>query len=682
VPGDLGDPLLTTLILWWNTQQVPFTASWWNGPFFFPGTETLALSDHRVGLGVFATPLMWLGASPLTAYGITFLLTWWLSAGAAYALGWTLTGNRAAAFVAGLIYGFNPFRAGHLSHLELLASYCLPLILLALHRWLVTRRRRWLIALSAALLLQGLTSGYYLLFMLILVTLWLIWFARNLARREYTALLIALVAPLVVLAPVLRHYRQVHAAMGLARSPEEIKRFSADLVGLLTAPEPIALWTAPAAWHRPEGDIMPGLVAVLIVIAAAAIARRQSSAIPGLAAWLRRGLLAIALTEIVVAALPAITGPLAFTLAGIDVSMSGIDKPLSVAFVCAAAWVLTSVPVVAAFRARSAFAFYLLATVAMFVLALGPEGRLLGRPVLYKAPYSWLMWLPGFEHSFRAPARFAMLAVLALSAAAAVALIRLAPRVPRRARAAAVGAIAAAILAESWIFPLPLAAAPAPFALPPGVPDSAAVLEVPVGVFEDALAMFHTTVHHRRTVNGMSGYVPPHFQILSLSLNEGNEAGLAVLRRYADLVVVRNRNGGHATIQVLEKQMMPPRPAMPPVALIRPADIARKGTEMVTLTLAEPRMIAGVELAYGPYFGAFARSVEISVSTDGHHWQSLCTVDGSIPAIEGALRDPRRVPMVIRFEPHFANRIRIRHTVEARADWTIAEPGILVRPVE
>ena len=67
VPPDLGDPLLTTSILWWNAQQLPFTDAWWNGAFFFPATDGLALSDHRVGIGLFATPLMWLGASPLAA---------------------------------------------------------------------------------------------------------------------------------------------------------------------------------------------------------------------------------------------------------------------------------------------------------------------------------------------------------------------------------------------------------------------------------------------------------------------------------------------------------------------------------------------------------------------------------------------------------------------------------------
>src|SRR5687767_6469866 len=64
VPFDLGDPLLSTWTLWWNARVVPFTAEWWDGLAFFPARETLTFSDHRVGLGMISTPLIWLGVSP------------------------------------------------------------------------------------------------------------------------------------------------------------------------------------------------------------------------------------------------------------------------------------------------------------------------------------------------------------------------------------------------------------------------------------------------------------------------------------------------------------------------------------------------------------------------------------------------------------------------------------------
>ena len=85
-------------------------------------TDTLALADHRVGLGLISTPLIWAGASPLTAYGVAFLASFLLSAAAAYALCLALTASRPAAFVGGLVFGFHPYRAAHLEHVELLSA--------------------------------------------------------------------------------------------------------------------------------------------------------------------------------------------------------------------------------------------------------------------------------------------------------------------------------------------------------------------------------------------------------------------------------------------------------------------------------------------------------------------------------------------------------------------------------
>ena len=68
--------------------------------------------------------------------------------------------------------------------------------------------------------------------------------------------------------------------------------------------------------------------------------------------------------------------------------------------------------------------FYVLAMLLMYILSMGPEPRFLGTPFMYRAPYSWLMRLPGFD-AIRAPARFAMLAVLCLSVAAGLSFARL-----------------------------------------------------------------------------------------------------------------------------------------------------------------------------------------------------------------------------------------------------------------
>jgi hypothetical protein len=550
VPHDAGDPMLSTWTLWWNARVVPFSSAWWNGPFFYPETDTLTLSDHRVGLSLIATPLIHLGASPLTAQNVLFVLSYPLSAMAAYALCYDLTRSRGAAVVGGLVFGFNPFRASHLPHLELLCTWWLPLILLSLHRWARTGTRWWLVVLALSLTLQAITSGYYFVFAGVLVGLWLIWFMPPgwpLAGRgesphgplaRYAELGIALAAPLVAITPVVWRYREAHAAMGLSRSITEIEDLSADLIGLLTPPEQLFLWDAPAAWYNPEGDIFPGATAVLLVAAALWAGRQTAAARPWYPRW-RTALLGLASVAALVALTPLVFGPIAFALGSLRVSVTDPYKPLTVAAVLIAMWALTTARLRQAWRQRSLLAFYCLATVAMWLFALGPTARVLGERVLYKAPYAWLMQVPGVGAELRAPARFAMLAALTLAVAAALSFQRLAPA-RRWARTPALALVCIAIMAESWIHPFPIARAPSPLEVPGVVPIEAVIMELPIGVFEDAAAMYRATLHERPIVNGMSGYTPPIHQKVSAALEKGNVrpiAELAVDRPIAIFVV-------------------------------------------------------------------------------------------------------------------------------------------------
>jgi hypothetical protein len=361
----------------------------------------------------------------------------------------------------------------------------------------------------------------------------------------------------------------------------------------------------------------------------------------------------------------------------------------------------------------------------MWLLALGPEGRFLGQPVLYKPPYAWQMQLPGFDESFRAPARFGMLAALALCVAAGLAVARLTPRFAHRTRVVAMTAIVAAILAESWIRPFPFTPAPRRLELPPGVPESAAVLELPTGVYEDALAMFHSTEHRRRTVNGISGYTPAHYQILAAAVAEGDAGILAALRRHADIVVLSRRDWADATERasrfragaeavplastgahhVTLYKMLPAQASDAGAQAIRPTAIATEppasstqelvdgdprtawssgaqtGTEMITATLSAPQEIVGVEIILGPHVRAFGRGLAAEISHDGRHWETVATANGAEAAYEAALRDARGIPVAIRFAPRRAAQVRIRQTGQSRAHWAVAELHVLVRRV-
>jgi hypothetical protein len=336
------------------------------------------------------------------------------------------------------------------------------------------------------------------------------------------------------------------------------------------------------------------------------------------------------------------------------------------------------------------------------------------------------MELPGFADAFRAPARFAMMAVLALSVAAGLAVVRLMARLPDHRRLTATAAVAAAILAESWIHPFPVAAAPAPLEVPAEVPASAVVLELPIGVFEDALAMYHSTLHHRRTVNGLSGYVPPYYKVLTRAIEERNVDVLAALRRYGDVAIFSRRDRSDAAQLTGRLRALPgttplpdtsthhvtlaamqPAPLVPSQGALEAARLAetvtqphasaqgladhdlqtawasgsaQTGAEVITLTLEQSRMIAGVRIDSGPHATAFARTIAIDTSADGRQWDTVVTADGAALAMEAALRDSRRMSVVLTFAPRAATRVRIRQLGQATDEWVVAELRVLAEP--
>lgn len=723
VPKDLGDPLFSVWALWWNASVWPFSPRWWHGPIFVPQLDALALADHRVGLGLIATPLIWAGASPLAAYGVVFLTSFVGSAAAAYALCVSLGTGRLAAFAGGLVFGFHPFRAAHLEHVELLSAYWLPLTLIGLHRWRTSHSRTALAAVAVTLVLQALTAGYYFFFAAVLFAGWAGWFAlKDSSWRQRAELAAAFAVPLVVLAPMLWRYRAVHAALGLSRTITEIETLSADLAGLVTPPDMLALWNTARPAGHPEGALFPGATAVAVVLLA--IWRRPTTVDAGPpAAWrsrLRSVLAAAGFAIAALAAVAAITGPFAVGLGPLRLSVNALYKPLSLLAGCAAIWFVLSPRLAAAWRRQSLLTFFVLATVAMWVLALGPTARLFGERVLYKAPYAWLMALPGFADAFRAPARFAMLAALTLAVAAALALSRLTAGLSPRARVGVVGLVAAGAVADGWLDRLPLPPPPPALAAIATLPRDEVVMELPLGTFEDLSAMYRATRHGRPLANGYSGYEPAHYTVLRTALDDGQMAvlGLLIPDRRLTLVVPQTAAGAVMRDAVLRQLpgaqvsdvegvdliAVPRRPVPPapprgpplPVSSIAASDGAdaghaidgalatawqtrrpQAGGEQVRLDLGEPRLVAGLELRIGRFVFAYPRRLLVEVSADGTGWTEAWRGDAAPAALLGALAAPAAVPIRIAVSPVSARYLRLTQEGSSAHPWAIAELAVL-----
>jgi hypothetical protein len=724
LPNDAGDPSLNTWILWWNTQTVPLTRAWWNAPAFYPAPGVLTFSENLLGLSIISTPLYWLGLGPQAAYNVVFFLTFPLSAIGAYLLTYELTARRDAAFIAGLLFAFAPYRVAHFPQIQSLASFPMPFALLGIHRYLREPRPKWLVLFAGGWFLQGLCNGYYLLFFTVFVGIWIFWFASPwLHPRPFLAIAGAWLVAAVPMFPLLLHYRNVHAAFGFVRDFGTIRGFGADVSGLLVASNHLALWGSLNVFPRGEGELFPGLTITLLVLAGVALVRDPAQAPVGSWAVARRILGVLALVTGLVSLSAVVMGPWKFEPFGIRLlSVTNAIKPLTLSLVLALVLGLTSRGFRRTFAARSVLGFYALAGVLTWLFSLGPAPTLMGNEVMYRGPYTILMYFPGFN-ALRVPARFWMMTTLCLAVVGALIFDRLTSRYGRH-RIAIAAVVIIGVMADTWMWAMPLAETPRMFAaLDCAGGAKGPIIELPLGdPYNDVAAMYRQMSHRRPLVNGYSGYFPPHYSALRFGLTLRDPDVLTQLAAHGinDVVVNRAEDPGgrwddylksHPYArqlctegkQSLYRVTLPqPAPASPaskplPIVLIRPTlnteavglmiDQDRSTrwesgpqTERaaVEIDLGVVRSVAGIDLMLGPFVDDFPRGLIIEASEDGGSWRELWRGGSGGLAFVGAFESPRDVPLKYRFAVTPARFLRLRLTEKDDTYyWSIAELTVL-----
>jgi F5/8 type C domain-containing protein len=722
VPNDLGDPLLNTWILAWDARVVPLTARWWNGPQFYPVDGTMAFSEHLLGLTIITTPVMLAGGSPLLAYNIAFFLSFVLSGLSAYFLAFTISRRHDCAFLAGLAFAFAPYRMAQFAHVQVLSSYWMPIALAALHRYFDDHRGRWLAVFAAAWLMQALSCGYYLFYLSVLIGLWVPWFVRGpLTWRLLARVAAAWAAAALLLVPVLYGYWRFQHAYGLRRGIDEIVSFSADVASVLKAPVNLRVWGWLDVVRHPESDIFPGVTVVVLVVAGLVIGWRHAAMEKIGRLRIARAFVALALLFFAIAASPFYFGPWKLDVGGVRLLSVGTPhKPLSVGLLFLVIAGAMHPSVRTAWRRRSALAFYALATVAMWLLSLGPAPTLLNKPLIYKAPYAWLMLLPGVD-GIRVPARFWMLAALCLSIAAALAMRQLTARWPRLARALPAAACIG-ILMDSW--PLPMRMEKPPAGRPVHT-RAVARLELPANPSHDSIALYRAIEHRRPLLNGYSGYFAPHYGPLQVMLKQHDPDVLTRLSSFGPLEVVIDhdldegarwrvflvshpqaslvyRDDRYSTFRVERGPHVGRLPKIPgeplPIASISAEFNAAMVGDMIdhdimtrwhcgreqrpgdafTVDLGNPREVSGAELLIAGFVVDFPRTLSIDTSIDGQQWSQAWKGATAVLALSAALEDPLNIPMPFGFEPRPARYVRFTQLgTEETYYWSVAELRIM-----
>jgi len=449
-----GDPLLNAWILGWDADRLRHAlAGLWTAPPFYPYPDTLAYSEHLLGIAIPLAPIYWITGNAVLVYNLALVGSFALAGAGMYLLARDLTGRRDAAILAGLAFMWCPYRAPQVTHLQVLVNGWMPIALWALHRYFATGSRRALAGFVVAFVAQGLSNGYFLFFLAVPVAIVaIVELARHRDRLTAHAIRLAIAAAVIgaLVAPAAAAYLRVKREQGLSRARSDAVNFGASPADYARVSHQPVLWSKVLPSGTAEKELFPGLTVVVLALCVLVPAVRRPESAP------ETGLL-----------------------------------PASVA-----------IPLYASIG------------LAAVVLSMGPEPLLWGDVRLPTGLYAWLgAIVPGVD-GLRVPARFANVAYVALAVVAAFGAGRLLDRVSAGARATLIGVLGAVIVAEGYIGPLPLERVPsAEMAVdraaydwlrtqPPGP-----MLELPMGEPDPAVRyQFRTLVHGHRIVNGYSGY--------------------------------------------------------------------------------------------------------------------------------------------------------------------------------
>ncbi|MEX2425993.1 MAG: hypothetical protein WD401_04430 [Thermomicrobiaceae bacterium] len=269
-----GDPVFQAWTMAWNVHAwTTDPLDVFNANILYPYRNTLAYSDHLFGQTFMIAPLIALTDNPILVDNIARFIALTLTGFFAYLLVYDLTGNRIAGIVAGFAFAFLPNRMSHIEHLNILTAQYLPLILLAARRALLQRSVKWAVVLGAALLLQGLSGVYFLYFSgVLLLVVFIVYLIRDHSREAFViaAKMIGICAiAAVLLVPTLWPYQEVSQDLGIERTQEDVRLWSAkrsDYIAVHPNNRLYGDWLGAEHHRHLEQDLFPGFLLVVLAI--------------------------------------------------------------------------------------------------------------------------------------------------------------------------------------------------------------------------------------------------------------------------------------------------------------------------------------------------------------------------------------------------------------------------------
>jgi hypothetical protein len=270
---DFGDPLFSMWRTGWvNHQLVSDPRHLFDANIFYPEHLTLTLSDSIILPALTGSPLLAAGLHPVIVYNLLLLSGFWFSGIATYLLVYELVGSHRGAFIAGLTYACSAYRFDHYSHLEMQMTQWMPLGLLALHRFISTRRWPYAIACALAMVAQLYSSMYYAVFFLVYaaaIGVGLVLIYKPPLRQVVIPIVIGAVLAAFVALPLERAFA-AGAPMKGTRETKEIALYSATPSDYFRASRYSVLWRDRLRAPLAERTLFPGVAPLALAAIAAA----------------------------------------------------------------------------------------------------------------------------------------------------------------------------------------------------------------------------------------------------------------------------------------------------------------------------------------------------------------------------------------------------------------------------
>lgn len=482
------------------------------GGIFYPHQNTLAFSDTFVSSALLTLPLRLFTHDPVIQLQVNLLLALWMTSLATFLFFLAVLHERSSkatllALTFTILFSWSQAHFHYLAHLHVFGLQ-FAIVALASHLFFLrTQNRKWLIGLVVGMVLQAWQS-IFPVYVVMLVVGGTLWFPnyRDVYKRHWKHLLIALISFILLTIPVVRVYAEFYQTYHSTRDIREVIHFSmipADIVGKFASP-----------------------VAYLAIAVAFLSYLKKRLESPG-----SRILLRIKLRKDKVWLLVA-----AFT--GMTKRMSGNDSSR-----------------VTKMESRSKISVFLTGTtIFLFILCFGPalhigtdtvKFSLSGRTLHVPLPYTLFYYLvPGFK-AFRTPSRFFPFVLLFALGWSARQLI------DRKISSRKIWTIAVVtVLVTFALLPTsPSYEVPQVTAYPTYVSwlkrrEERVVLYLPmydwVEIGNDHLRMLYTLEAGKQEINGQSGFYPPD-TIELLQLAKTGKTGKLLERARelgAELVIV------------------------------------------------------------------------------------------------------------------------------------------------